>query len=160
MYPARPMRGKPWRAATPLAYRVACGTMAPAMRLRVKRAYDAPAPDDGVRVLVDRLWPRGITKARARIDLWLKDVAPSAALRAWFGHDTARWTGFRDRYFRELERHPDAVAQLRALARKGSVTLVFGARDEQHNNAVALGQYLASHPARARRRRDPAHASR
>src|SRR5262245_35756940 len=108
------------------------------MAVRLKRAYDPPAADDGCRVLVDRLWPRGVSKASARIDLWLKDVAPSAGLRKWFAHDPGKWARFRSRYFRELDAHPDAVGQVRKLARKGTVTLVFGARDREHNDAVAL----------------------
>lgn len=115
------------------------------MIIQLKRAYEPPAPDDGCRILVDRLWPRAVSKDAAQIDLWLKELAPSAELRKWFGHDPSKWAEFRRRYFRELDEHPDAVAQLRAVIRKGPVTLVYGARDQEHNDAVALKEYLASH---------------
>jgi len=92
---------------------------------------------------VDRLWPRGLSKKTARIDLWLKDIAPGTALRQWFAHDPQKWPEFKKRYFRELAKQPEAVKQLRSLARQGTVTLVFGARDEKYNNAVALKQYLS-----------------
>ncbi|MDE2513276.1 MAG: DUF488 family protein [Alphaproteobacteria bacterium] len=125
-------------------------------RVQLKRAYDPPSPRDGTRILVDRLWPRGIRKAKARIDLWLKDVAPSTVLRQWFGHDPARWSEFRRRYRAELRRQPDALAQLRALARRGRVTLVFGARDERRNQAVVLKDLLADRGAKRVRRAAPA----
>jgi uncharacterized protein YeaO (DUF488 family) len=108
----------------------------------MKRAYEAPAPDDGVRVLVDRVWPRGLSKERARIDHWLKEVAPSTALRQWFGHDPARWTEFRRRYRAELERNLVPLKALRSLVRGKPATLVYGARDEQHNQAVVLAEIL------------------
>jgi uncharacterized protein YeaO (DUF488 family) len=111
--------------------------------IRTKRAYEPPTKDDGFRVLVDRLWPRGL-KHSARIDLWLKEIAPSAALRKWFAHDPAKWTTFRARYSEELENRPAAVAQLKQLLRKGTVTFVFSAKNERHNNAVALKDYLES----------------
>ena len=110
--------------------------------LRIKRAYEAPSPDDGHRVLVDRLWPRGITKDAAGIDLWLKELAPTAELRKWFGHDPGKWDDFRQRYFRELEKHPQEVAQLLAQVAKGPVTLVYGAKNSEHNNAIALREFL------------------
>lgn len=110
----------------------------------LKRAYDAPAPGDGMRILVDRLWPRGVSKASARIDLWLKEIAPSTELRKWFGHDPAKWPGFRGRYFRELDENREAVERLLALARRGKVTLVYGAKDRERNDAVALREYLAA----------------
>lgn len=125
-------------------------------RVQLKRAYDPPSPRDGTRILVDRLWPRGISKAKARVDLWLKDVAPSTVLRQWFGHDPARWSEFRRRYRAELRRQPDALAQLRALARRGRVTLVFGARDERRNQAVVLKDLLADRGAKRVRRAAPA----
>jgi uncharacterized protein YeaO (DUF488 family) len=112
------------------------------MAIRLKRAYEKPATDDGYRVLVDRLWPRGISKRAARIDLWLKDIAPSSELRKWFAHDPKKWSGFRARYFRELDAHPEAVERLRELTEKGDVTLIFGAKDQEHNDAVALKDYL------------------
>ncbi|HEY7167880.1 MAG TPA: DUF488 family protein [Candidatus Binatia bacterium] len=114
------------------------------MALRVKRAYDAPENVDGFRVLVDRIWPRGLTKTSARIDLWLKDIAPSAALRKWFGHDPTKWPEFRKRYFRELDEKPEAIAELENLLSKRRVTFVFSARDNEHNNAIALKDYVES----------------
>ncbi len=110
--------------------------------IRIKRVYDPAAADDGVRVLVDRLWPRGMRKADLAADLWLKDAAPSATLRQWFGHDPERWDGFRERYRAELVERPGVIAQLLALARHGRLTLVYGARDEAHNQAVVLRSLL------------------
>ncbi|MCE9588983.1 MAG: DUF488 domain-containing protein [Planctomycetes bacterium] len=112
------------------------------MNTKLKRAYDAPGARDGVRVLVDRLWPRGVSKESAKIDRWLREIAPSAALRKWFGHDPAKWAAFRDRYFKELDANPTALTELKAIAHKKTVTLVYGAKDEAHNNAVALKAYL------------------
>ena len=106
--------------------------------VRVKRAYDAPSADDGARLLVDRLWPRGVKKADAALDQWLKDLAPSTALREWFAHDPARWPEFQRRYAAEVRAHDDQLRQLRAMARSHPVTLVYAAHDEVHNNAVAL----------------------
>lgn len=114
------------------------------LKITTKRAYEPPARDDGVRILVDRLWPRGVSKDSARIDLWLKEVAPTATLRKWFGHDRSKWSEFRSRYFRGLDQNPQAVDRLLELVHKGRVTLVFGAKDEKHNNAVALKEYLES----------------
>jgi uncharacterized protein YeaO (DUF488 family) len=108
----------------------------------VKRAYEPAGREDGVRVLVDRVWPRGLTKSKAAIDDWMKDVAPSTALRQWFGHDPRRWAEFRRRYRAELSAHPELLRELRALARKGPLTLVYSARDEQHNQAVVLRERL------------------
>jgi uncharacterized protein YeaO (DUF488 family) len=114
--------------------------------VRVKRVYAPPAEDDGARVLVDRLWPRGLTREEAAIDLWLKDIAPSAELRRWFGHEPARWPAFQDRYRAELAGNP-AVEELRAIIERGRrVTLLFGAKDVAHNNAVALQGYLLAMP--------------
>jgi uncharacterized protein YeaO (DUF488 family) len=112
------------------------------MEIEVKRAYEPPAPGDGRRVLVDRIWPRGVARDDLRIDAWLKELAPSAGLRKWFGHDPSKWEEFKERYFRELDERPDALAQLLEIARSGRVTLVFGARETEHNNAVALREYL------------------
>jgi len=112
--------------------------------LRVKRIHDPIGPDDGERILVDGLWPRGVRKADAGIDRWVKAVAPSAELRRWFKHDPARWEGFQRAYWAELDDKPDTVESLLASARRGPVTLVFGARDRAHNNAVALRSYLAA----------------
>jgi len=124
--------------------------------VNLKRAYEPPSPRDGTRILVDRLWPRGVRKAKARIGLWLKDVAPSAALRQWFGHDPARWSEFRRRYRAELKRQPEPLARLRALARQGRVTLVFGAHDARRNQAVVLRDLLAGRGAKRARRAVPA----
>jgi len=109
---------------------------------RIKRAYEPAHERDGVRVLVDRIWPRGKSKADLKIDHWLKDLAPSAALRRWFNHDAQKWTEFRARYAKELDLKPKAIAFLVSLD-DGLVTLVFAARDVEHNNAVALTAYLA-----------------
>jgi uncharacterized protein YeaO (DUF488 family) len=111
------------------------------MRVFIKRVYDPPGPADGRRVLVDRLWPRGLKKQAAQIDLWLKTVAPSTELRRWFGHDPARWPEFRKRYRAELADNP-ALEELRRLARQGRVTLLYAARDPNHNNAVVLRELL------------------
>jgi uncharacterized protein YeaO (DUF488 family) len=113
----------------------------------IKRAYEPPARADGRRFLVERLWPRGVRKADLPLEAWLKDVAPSPELRRWFGHDPARWPEFRRRYFVELGSREAALQPLRAAARAGTVTLVYGARDTEHNAAVALREYLAR-PAR------------
>jgi uncharacterized protein YeaO (DUF488 family) len=110
--------------------------------VKLKRAYARASPADGTRILIDRLWPRGITKSAAAIDRWAKELAPSTALRQWFGHDPARWPEFRRRYARELREHPVELAELRALARDAPITLVFSARDEVHNDAVVLRALL------------------
>ena len=110
--------------------------------IKLKRAYEPPATGDGTRILVDRLWPRGVTKASAAIDMWAKDIAPSTELRQWFGHETSRWEEFRRRYIAELEQKPDLLKELRALARSGQITLVFGAHDQTHNDAVVLRKVL------------------
>lgn len=112
------------------------------MRIWLRRAYEAPTRNDGHRVLVDRVWPRGVSKRGLELDDWLRDVAPSTRLRQWFGHDPARWEEFRRRYFRELERKDAAVQLLLDRIQKGRVTLVYGASDRDHNNAVALREYL------------------
>ena len=109
-----------------------------ASRVKLKRAYEPPATEDGPRVLVDRLWPRGIKKADAALSAWMKDIAPSTALRKWFSHDPAKWSEFRTRYTEEIHQHPEVLADLRALARQGIVTLVYSAHDETHNDAVVL----------------------
>jgi uncharacterized protein YeaO (DUF488 family) len=111
--------------------------------VRIKRIYESPDPSDGFRVLVDRLWPRGISKERAALDLWMKEIAPSAELRRWFGHDPERWTEFQVRYRAELKKHEPDLAELRAKMRKGTVTLLFGARDVEHNEAVVLQKLLS-----------------
>lgn len=111
-------------------------------RIIVRRVYEPASPEDGTRVLVDRLWPRGLSKAEAQVALWLKDAAPSTALRQWFGHKPERWDEFQNRYALELAANPEALQPLRDLLRKSPVTLLFGARDAQHNNAIALKAYL------------------
>lgn len=113
--------------------------------IRLKRAYEKPAPDDGLRVLVERLWPRGLSKERAAIDLWLKDVAPSPELRRWFNHDPAKWDEFQKRYRAELRQNHEAVEQLREKCGQGTVTFVYAARDEEHNSALLLKDYLEHH---------------
>jgi uncharacterized protein YeaO (DUF488 family) len=110
--------------------------------IRLKRAYEDASPADGERVLVERLWPRGVTKLQAALDLWLKDVAPSPELRRWFGHDPAKWERFEQRYWNELRGREEAVDVLRRKTKRGTVTLVYSARDEEHNGAVALKEFL------------------
>lgn len=110
--------------------------------LQVKRVYEPPSGEDGVRVLVDRLWPRGLTKTAAAVDLWLKDIAPSVNLRRWFNHDPSRWQEFTRRYADELDKKTAGVSALLGAIRRGRVTLLFGARDREHNNATALKTYL------------------
>jgi uncharacterized protein YeaO (DUF488 family) len=112
--------------------------------LKVKRIYEAPAPSDGCRVLVDRVWPRGVSKQRAAIALWLKEIAPSAGLRKWFGHEPERWPEFQKRYRRELRKKSDLATRIRQLEKEERVvTLLFSARDEERNQAVALRDFLA-----------------
>ena len=110
--------------------------------LRLKRAYEPSSRSDGKRILVDRLWPRGLSRKDAAVDEWLKDVAPSAGLRKWFGHDPERWPEFRRRYRHELHAHDDLVRRIAALARRRRVTLVYSARDEVHNDAVVLAKVV------------------
>jgi len=115
------------------------------MKLNIKRVYDAADPADGTRILVDRLWPRGLTKEKAKVDLWLKEIAPSAGLRKWFGHDPAKWTEFKKRYRAELNENTASVSTLKDQIKKGTTTLVYGAKDEEHNYAVLLREYLSGH---------------
>ena len=110
--------------------------------VKIKRVYDAPDGDDGTRILVDRLWPRGLTKERACVDVWLKDIAPSTELRKWFGHDPAKWEQFRVRYHRELEANVHLVSLLKEKLKGGTVTLLFAAKDAEHNEAVVLQEWL------------------
>lgn len=114
-------------------------------RVKLKRAYESPIADDGTRVLIDRLWPRGVKKAEAAIDYWMKELAPSTELRKWFGHDPARWEEFRRRYAAEIHEHRDELHRLRDLVRQGAVTLVYSAHDEAHNDAVVLREVLLRH---------------
>ena len=116
------------------------------MGLKIKRVYDEPAKSDGHRVLVDRIWPRGLKKSEARIDEWLREIAPSTPLRKWFKHDPGKWEQFKKKYAAELEEHRDQVEKLARGARKRSVTLLFSAKDSEHNNAVALKEYLDQLP--------------
>jgi uncharacterized protein YeaO (DUF488 family) len=109
-----------------------------ASNVRLKRAYEPAAAGDGKRILVDRLWPRGVSTSRIALDRWMKDIAPSAELRAWFGHDPERWGEFQRRYARELRANTGMLRELRALARKEPITLVYSAHDERHNDAVVL----------------------
>jgi uncharacterized protein YeaO (DUF488 family) len=118
------------------------GSPPPASHLRLKRAYEPAAPEDGVRILVDRLWPRGVSKPKAALDDWMKEIAPSTELRKWFGHDPARWAEFRSRYRDELRQHGEELDRIRALAGTKTVTLVYGAHDEEHNDAVVLRDVL------------------
>jgi uncharacterized protein YeaO (DUF488 family) len=110
--------------------------------LRTKRIYDAPSANDGVRILVDRLWPRGLSKEQARIDYWLKEIAPSGQLRKWYNHDDSRWDEFKRRYFDELMVLDEPVMQLRVLASEHTVTLLYSTRSEVHNNAIALAEFI------------------
>ena len=117
-----------------------------ASNVRLKRAYEPSEQSDGTRILVDRLWPRGVSKAEAEFDEWIKEIAPSAELRTWFGHDPARWDEFRRRYRAELARHSDLLKDLRRRAREGPITLVYSARDEIHNDAVVLRNVILGRP--------------
>jgi uncharacterized protein YeaO (DUF488 family) len=110
--------------------------------IQLKRAYEKPTPEDGTRILVDRLWPRGLSKKKAGIDQWLKEIAPSTELRKWFAHDPGRWEKFRQRYIAELQDHADELDEIRRLRRKNRITLVYAARDELHNEAVVLRDIL------------------
>jgi len=113
------------------------------MNIKIKRVYERPDEEDGMRILVDRLWPRGLTKARASVDLWLKDVAPSMELRKWFGHDPGKWPEFKTRYRAELNKNGEQVTLLKRKIKKGKVTLIYGAKDEEHNEAVVLQTFLS-----------------
>jgi uncharacterized protein YeaO (DUF488 family) len=110
--------------------------------IRLKRVYEEEDRSDGVRYLVERLWPRGIKKTALHIDQWLKDAAPSTDLRKWFGHDPEKWTEFRKKYSAELDREPESWAPIRDAARRGTVTLLYSSHDTEHNNAVALKSYV------------------
>ena len=118
------------------------GNRIKAANIKLKRAYEPPAQSDGRRILVDRLWPRGVSKAKAALDGWMKDIAPSTTLRQWFGHDPARWQEFRRRYTEEIREHPEQLRRLRRFAAEGSLTLVYSAHDEAHNDAVVLRAIL------------------
>lgn len=113
-----------------------------ALDVRTKRVYEPPEPGDGHRVLIDRVWPRGVSREHARLDEWGRELAPSDGLRKWFGHDPERFQEFRSRYRSELRDHADRIEELRERARRGPVTIVYGARDEKHNNAAVLAELL------------------
>lgn len=119
-----------------MSTRIAAGNV------KLKRAYEPPAAEDGIRILIDRLWPRGVSKANAALDQWMRDISPSTELRKWFGHDPARWKEFRRRYAEEVHQNADLLRQLRALARQGTITLVYSAHDDVHNDAVVLRNLL------------------
>jgi len=112
------------------------------MSITIKRVYEEPSKEDGKRILIDRLWSRGLTKEKAKIDLWLKNIAPSTELRKWFGHDPAKWQEFKKRYLVEIKKNIQVLSQLEGELKKGQVTLVYGAKDEEHNDAVVLKEYL------------------
>jgi uncharacterized protein YeaO (DUF488 family) len=112
------------------------------MKLTIKRVYEEPDKDDGIRILIDRLWPRGLSKEKAHVDLWLKEIAPSTELRKWFAHDPAKWTEFKTRYRAELKHNGEQLAVLKQAIIKGPVTLLYGAKDEQHNDAIVLQELL------------------
>ena len=130
------------RSTTRTQMRPANSAEVQSIDLMIKRVYAPQSDADGFRVLIDRLWPRGLSKAKAAVDLWLRDIAPSTALRTWFNHDPARWTEFRCRYAVELDRIPAIVGQLLEQVRQGRVTLLYSAQHEICNNAVALNEYL------------------
>ena len=110
--------------------------------VKLKRAYEPVSPTDGIRLLVERLWPRGLSKEQLKLDGWIREIGPTTTLRKWFSHDPAKWSQFRTRYFRELDSRPESWRPLASLARRRTVTLVYSSHDEEHNNAVALKEYL------------------
>ncbi len=121
--------------------------------LKIKRVYDPPSRDDGKRILIDRLWPRGLKKEKARINEWIKEIGPSTELRKWFSHDPDKWTEFKKRFFKELHKNQEAVDGLVALEKKGTVTLLFGSREERYNNAVALKEYIETRMSASERKK-------
>ena len=114
------------------------------LSVRIKRVYEPADPGDGKRILIDRLWPRGLTKDKARIDLWEKEIAPSSKLRKWFNHDPVKWSEFQKRYQHELDNNNEAIGRVRKVLEQGSATLVYSAKDQDHNDAVVLKSYLES----------------
>jgi len=112
------------------------------MHMALKRVYEEPAESDGTRILVDRLWPRGLTKEKAKINVWLKEIAPSAELRKWFNHEPSKWPEFKKRYWAEIDNNTEALSALKKHLANGTVTIVYSAKDEEHNDAVAIKQYL------------------
>jgi uncharacterized protein YeaO (DUF488 family) len=113
--------------------------------IKIKRIYDTPTPDDGIRILVDRLWPRGLSKEKAKVDLWLKEIAPSNELRKWYGHDPKKWAEFRKKYFKDLDTKRELVNQIVQKIKEGDVTLLYSSKEEKLNNAVALKEYIIEH---------------
>lgn len=113
--------------------------------IKIKRIYDAPSGDDGSRILVDRLWPRGLSKEKAKVDLWLKEIAPSNELRKWYAHDPKKWTEFRKRYFKDLDMKGELVNQIVRKTKEGNITLLYSSKEEKINNAVALKEYIKEH---------------
>ena len=128
--------------------------------LILKRAYEPPSESDGTRILIDRLWPRGVSKADASLDQWVKEIAPSSELRKWFGHEPARWLEFQHRYIEEVKQHANLVIDLRTLARQGIVTLIYSAHDEAHNDAVVLRDFLLGKSPKLKRPPVPATSAR
>lgn len=126
--------------------------------IQIKRAYDSPSVKDGTRFLVDRLWPRAVQKTSLKLESWLKDVAPTPRLRQWFGHDPTKWDEFKRRYFAELKANPAAWQPIVQATRTGTVTLIYSARDTEHNNAVALREFLQEHLHGKRARSTEPHA--
>lgn len=118
--------------------------------IRTKRIYDPPARSDGRRILIDRLWPRGLSKAAVKIDYWAQGIAPSTKLRRWYGHEPGKWQEFRRRYFAELDANPDGLAELRSQLGTGAVTLLYGSKETRLNNATALSEYLQGRAKRSR----------
>jgi uncharacterized protein YeaO (DUF488 family) len=114
------------------------------MEIKIKRAYESPSDSDGCRILVDRLWPRGISKEKAKVDFWPRELAPSTELRHWYGHDPEKWPEFKSRYFAELDANPELVKELLEYVRKGAVTFVYSSKEQRLNNAVALKEYVES----------------
>ena len=121
--------------------------------LKIKRVYDPPSPNDGKRILIDRLWPRGLKKEDAKVDDWIKEVAPSTKLRTWYGHDPKKWSEFKRRFFSELRRRQDLVEGIVSASRKGTVTLLFGSREERFNNAVALKEFVEARMSASERKK-------
>ena len=112
------------------------------MKTKIKRVYEKPAKEDGFRILADRLWPRGLTKEKASVDLWLKDIAPSTELRKWFGHDPEKWNEFKKKYVAELKKNKETVSILKEKIKEGTVTILYGARDQVHNEALVILDFL------------------
>lgn len=112
------------------------------MKTKIKRVYEKPAKEDGFRILADRLWPRGLTKEKASVDLWLKEIAPSTELRKWFGHDPEKWNEFKKKYVAELKKNTATVSILKEKIKEGTVTILYGARDEEHNEALVILDFL------------------